>query len=333
MQTNKIDLTKAIALLSFDADLCSCQRVTTELEINKDGKPVTKGATVSIPVFDMTHTNGLKTNRERIRRYLQRVGIAYAGAYIVAKEDVAEIMAKCEEFVDLFNAEKHILIQDYDVKLAEFIDAYGVDEVRPIIRKLAYPASVFADKHSLEMLPAMSLGATDPNEEDALLDKIAQAAFEDVRLSAFNIYKDRLTTGNPPMLVNNATQTVVKDLVALKDKVTKLAFLNEGLGNLIKGFDAVLSTLPKTGKIENHHLTNVVHLVHTLRDRDMMQELSNGTKSLHVENASDWVSDVSENKAVSVNSEPTPTPTSVTPQIIGITQELFSDEESFAGWE
>lgn len=337
MQTNKIDLTKEVSLLSFDADLCSCQRVTTDLDINKDGKPVTKGATVSIPVFDMTHTNGLKTNRERIRRYLQSVGIPFAGAYIVAKSEVKEIMAQCEDYVDMFNNEKDVLLRDYPQLLADFIDNYGVDEVKPIIEKLAYSADVFAAKHSLEMLPAMSLGAADPDGEDALLNKISEAAFEDVRTSAFNIYKDRLSVGKPSMLVTSATQTVAKDLVALKDKVTKLSFLHEGLGNLIKGFDAVLSTLPKTGKIEGHHLTNVVNLVHSLRDKDLLKDLSDGAPVNILETADDWIDSEVVDTDSSVDTTPLPSNDTSTSTTVDnenpMPGELFSEDDLFHGWD
>lgn len=331
MQTSKINVTNAVSLLTFDADLCSCQRVTNDLEINKDGKPVTKGATVSIPVFDISLTNGLKTNRERIRRYLQSVGISFAGAYIVAKADVDEIMAKCQEYVDIFNDEKAILIADYPQKLRSFIDGYSVDEVKPIIEKLAYSPDVFAEKHSLEMLPAMAIGASDPNAEQALSAKISDAAFEDVRQSAFNIYKDRLQVGKTAALVTVATQTVAKDLIALKDKVTKLSFLHEGLGNLIKGFDSVLTTLPKTGKIEGIHLTNVVHLVHTLRDKDMMKSLADGSSSIDVLDSS-WIDaeviddDTIDNASTASQDAPSNHPQQQS-------NDDFSQEELFEDWD
>lgn len=285
---NKIDLTKEIALISFDADLSSCIRVTDDLTINKDGKPVDKGATVTIPVFDLQETNGLKTNRERVRRYLQRVGISFAGAYIVAKTDVPEVMKKCMNFVDQFNAEKHLLLMRYDDLLQKFIDGYPVEEVKPIIKKKAWSSSEFASKHSLEMLPPMSLGASDEDGNEKLKEKIAQAAFDDVRTSAFNIFKKKLTDSNNTV-VKSISQSPVRDCHALKDKVKKLSFLHEGMGNLLQGFDDVLGTLPKVGKIEGHHLTNLVHLVHSLRDKDAMIEICNGVRKVTLQQDVDWV--------------------------------------------
>jgi hypothetical protein len=332
MQNNNLDLNKEVALVSFDCDMSSCTRVTNELDVNKDGKSVKKGTKVSVPVFPSDKSSHLRTSRERIRRYLQSVGVSFAGAFVVPKSELENVMKNTQVYVDDFTRDLQLLVANYDADLANFIDSYEVDELKSVIQNLAYSRDDFERRHFLEMLPPMTLGASNPEENDKLINKIGESVFADVASNAFSIYKKQLVVKDTAQLVDAATQTVVKALSGLRDKVEKLSFLNEGFGNLIKGFDTLLTSLPKSGKIENNHLTNVVNWIHTLRDKEMMKEVANGNRTLTlVEPDTNWFQ--SEQPTVSSSQSTTP-PISAAPTANNQpeSEDVFLQEGLFDDW-
>ena len=296
MNLSATEIAGSFAMIRFDCDLCENTRTSDELSVELRGQLISKGTDkIKVHVFDRKEAKILRTLRERLRRYLMDTCIKYGdNVFLVKREKVADILAKCEKIIQEFNNALSDIYNRYASILDKHLNSLDGD-LYTVAKALCYSPSEWQKRNTLNMAPVMLMQGLSDEDDERLVDEISDASLDDIKSSVNAIYRELFLEKGK--LRNSTTTTAIKKLNALSDKVGEIAMVSEGLGNISGYMKQVIASVPKpTGDkgitIEGPGFSMLLNLIMLLKDRDLLKACADDARNFPIFNQDDdWLLD------------------------------------------
>lgn len=223
-------------------------------------------------LLDTTKLNVFQAIKARARRLLDENGVRFMGGYAVPVDKQKEVLEALDKYVAEFNRERDIFLANYRSYVEQWIK--GHPELGARLRADAKSLEtvskrLFADYGTMRMQPLEG----DENRFNQKVESLSTTLFRDVAQMANKYYresifgKDKCRSWSP--------------LLAIRNKLEGLAFLDGGIRPVIDMIDAVRRHLPKEGcQIEGPALIELAACVSVLSREDAMRGVANGTVSV-----------------------------------------------------
>ena len=187
-------------------------------------------------LLDTTKLNVFQAIKARARRLLDENGVRFMGGYAVPVDKQKEVLEALDKYVAEFNRERDIFLANYRSYVEQWIK--GHPELGARLRADAKSLEtvskrLFADYGTMRMQPLEG----DENRFNQKVESLSTTLFRDVAQMANKYYresifgKDKCRSWSP--------------LLAIRNKLEGLAFLDGGIRPVIDMIDAVRRHLPK----------------------------------------------------------------------------------------
>ena len=339
MNLSATEIAGSFAMIRFDCDLCENTRTSDELSVELRGQLISKGTDkIKVHVFDKKEAKILRTLRERLRRYLMDTCIKYGdNVFLVKREKVADILAKCDKVIQEFNNALSDIYNRYAVILDNHLNTLDGD-LYTVAKALCYSPSEWQKRNTLNMAPVMLMQGLSEEDDERLVDEISDASLDDIKTSVNAIYRELFVEPKTGALRNSTTTTAIKKLNALSDKVGEIAMVSEGLGNISGYMKQVIASVPQpTGDkgvaIEGHGFSMLLNLIMLLKDRDLLKACADDARNFPVLNQDEewFLDDEPESNAVIASNIAQATGNVVTPstQVEPFMDDMFASADEF----
>lgn len=207
--------------------------------------------------------------RRRCERALSKIGVRFMGGWAIPEDRLDDITREMKANRLEFESEKALLLCDYEQVVNEWINAHpGWEEViRSAITPIEYvQAQLRFEWYAFKLVtPADSEGEATQGLANAtkglggrLLEEIATKAKETWEVT----FKGK----------EMVTRKALRPIVAMREKMEALAFLNPVAMPTIDLIDEVLNALPKSGDIKGRDLSSLMGLLSVLSDPERIRE-------------------------------------------------------------
>ena len=339
MNLSATEIAGSFAMIRFDCDLCENTRTSDELSVELRGQLISKGTDkIKVHVFDKKEAKILRTLRERLRRYLMDTCIKYGdNVFLVKREKVADILAKCDKVIQEFNNALNDIYNRYAVILDNHLNTLDGD-LYTVAKALCYSPSEWQKRNTLNMAPVMLMQGLSEEDDERLVDEISDASLDDIKTSVNAIYRELFVEPKTGTLRNSTTTTAIKKLNALSDKVGEIAMVSEGLGNISGYMKQVIASVPQpTGDkgvtIEGQGFSMLLNLIMLLKDRELLKACADDARNFPVLNQDEewFLDDESESNAVIASNIAEATGNVVTPstQVEPVMDDMFASADEF----
>lgn len=207
--------------------------------------------------------------RRRCERALSKIGVRFMGGWAIPEDRLDEITREMKTNRLEFEAEKAMLLCDYEQVVEEWVNAHpGWEDV---IRSAITPIERVQAQIQFDWY-AFKLVAPENAEAEASSGLANATKGLGGRLLAEISEKARETWETSFQGKEQVTRKALRPIVAMREKMEALAFLNPAAAPTIELIDEVLSALPKTGEIKGRDLSSLMGLLNVLSDPDRIRE-------------------------------------------------------------
>ena len=184
-------------------------------------------------------------------------GVRFLSGYAVPVEEAQAISEKLLHLQARFVQAKSDLLQSYDEEVRRWI-AENPHEWAPVIRAAVEPLAHVERALSFAYTP-LRIDAPDSLEDSEALESQAQGLFgqlcHEVRTAARSAFEQSYV-GKA-----SVTRKALRPILAIREKLSGLVFLDAQVGAMISTIDTTLDELPSTGPIEGRDLNMLAGLL------------------------------------------------------------------------
>lgn len=251
----------------------------------------------SIKVIDPKKLNPMEAVKRNMERRCLEKGTRFLGGYAVPVDKFDELSEELEELKTKGRAEADYLINNYDQLLDQWIQEHPDDEVE--LRKIALTRDEIRCKYEFEWVairvtPVGGKEAAKVAEKarglgSQMIQEIAQQAGETLKKS----FEGK----------SQATQKIVRPFVAIREKLSSLAFVDPIIAPIVDEIDRVMEELPKAGKFSGTPFHALRGLAELLADADRLRDYAQAMAN--ADDESDEEEDIEEPADQVVSQPPT----------------------------
>lgn len=221
------------------------------------------------PKGKLQFTNSLA---KEVSRELRKFGVSFSkGATMVPIAQLGELASKLEDIEAKFYEEVNTLRQHYDETIAEHKTKNA--NISHLIERCVEPVDRFTGRFTFKVNPPMAIQPLFDEDEKVMAATAAERLLEEIAADAAKIYKKSLSGAE------KAGRTKMRGIVALKDKLLNLSFIDPSIARVALAFEDLFSKLPKTYPIEGGDFQMVAHFIAAASDPEKLRSFGSASDS------------------------------------------------------
>lgn len=226
-------------------------------------------------IIDTANLNGFHRLKQEARRMLSRYGMPFMNGFAVPLDKTDEVCDRLDKIEDEFNLLKQKFFQEYNDAINDW--ARENPDLEKAIRDGALSQSDVESRIGFEYQLFRIAPMDDQANSERLTRKVNSLGddlLSEIIKTASEFYTERLL-GNRQ--VNISTR---RTLIALRDKIDGLSFLNNAFSSLVQLLDETIDGYAKHAvgrNITDPFLWQVIGAVLILSDRDRIEQYATGT--------------------------------------------------------
>ena len=223
-------------------------------------------------LIDTKTLNVFRAIKTRARRLLDENGVRFMGGYAVPVDRQQTVIAGLDKCVDDFNREKEKFLANYQNLVDKWIEEHP--ELSAQLRADGKSVNIveerlYADYGTMRLQPV----AGDEARFNKKVDSLSDALFRDVAQMAAEY--------NRKAVLGKEKCRSWAPLLAIRNKLEGLAFLDGGIRPIIEMIDAVRRHLPKEGlQIVGPAFVELAACISVLSQESAMRGVADGTVTL-----------------------------------------------------
>ena len=242
------------------------------IKLSKEDKEVISIGLKSI--FDKKALNPIVKLREQTKAVCLRYGTKFMGGYLVPENRAQWVSDELEKIRIEFYASVNVFLSEYPTLVDQWVEKYPALEsiirakaphVNYVKTRFEYHVTLFRVERPSDESLSKGLEKT--------TGRLSQSVFSDVADTATKILNGMLDkkTGK-----GTATQSNVNNIVAIRDKIDGLSFLDKSFKPLVTYINGIVSTLPQKGSFDGENYTKVFTFLSAIKDEDAIKNLATG---------------------------------------------------------
>ncbi|MBN2644369.1 DUF3150 domain-containing protein [Trichloromonas sp.] len=259
----KLTVLEEIVLFILDIRLWTGRKKLKEEDLALNGidthqlPPGTLASLGSKKIISSEALAPFQAMKREAEKILLATGVRFLGGYAVPTDKAAEVEQRLIALQTDFQAAKSQLLQQYDAQVNSWIDA-NPPQWAPIIRA-AIDSVTTVDKAlqfgftPVAIQPSQALPESDPLQEQT--QGLYGQLCHEIRLMARTAFAASYAGKG------SITRKALRPLVAMREKLSALAFLDQQIPPLINSIDESLSHLPSSGPIAGNDLNLLAGLL------------------------------------------------------------------------
>jgi hypothetical protein len=263
---SSLDLASGACLISVEIQGACGERTLSESKSLIDGEvldsDMVSGTKLRwFPKSSLQFTNSLS---KKVSRELRKFGVSFSkGATMVPIAQLGELAAELESIEMEFSDEVNTLRQQYDEILAEH-KAKNPD-VAHLIERCVEPVDKFTGRFTFKVNPPMAIQPLFDEDQQTMAKSAAETLLDEIAIDAAKIYKNSISGAE------KAGEAKMRGIVALKNKLLNLSFIDPSIARVALAFEDLFSKLPKTYPIEGGDFQMVAHFIAAASDPEKLR--------------------------------------------------------------
>lgn len=267
-----------------------------------DGRKITSNKLTggAIEWFPQDKLADFGTLRKQAYKVFEEKSVCVGGMYLVSLENVDLMLSEMKRI----EHEWELLVKGLDYQFDALMSDYKSlnPDIESIITDYALARGEFMSVFKFNVLPPLAVQPLFPEQEEQIAKSAIESLWSEIGKEAGKQYNTSFNKGE------NVSQKAVTALKRIRDKLTDMSFLTDGVDLVVETFDSVINRLPKTGKIEGTLFHELGHFVLQLSDENRLKATATGEDENGLNIAAFYKSDTSnadfDDAAVQVDFEP-----------------------------
>lgn len=256
----------------------SLPKVKVELDGQLQDSDSIKGS--KIRWFPKEPLNFVNKSKQAISRTLNAYGVRWGDMTIVPLARLDELQQEIESIQIEWQKDLDAMLIDFDNLVSDW-HMNNLD-VADIMRRYTMDKNEFGGRFKLKMLPPVAFKPLiDEDDEDAI-DELANSMldnlYNEVAKMASDVYeRSFFVKDNKGHKVarTKANRRIKDSFKTLIEKLGGLSFLDSNIEKVISETERVLSSMPKTGWIENNDLAALAHWTCVMSNAETLKHHTN----------------------------------------------------------
>lgn len=212
----------------------------------------------------------------KVRTLLNQNGVTFGkGGTLVPLSILPVVIEELESAKEEFHADVQKMIADYPQLISQHQSKNP--DVSQHIEKCADSPERFAKRFGFEIHPPMAIQPLFEGEESQMAITAADQLLSDIAKEADKLYSDSFSGAE------RATERKMKPVLALRDKLINLSFLDASVSRVALKFDEILSNLPKVYPLEGGDFHTVCHFLSLVSSEAKVKSYGQGGSDLDEE--------------------------------------------------
>lgn len=216
------------------------------------------------------------TIRKAAKNCLVRSAVEVGGLYIVSVQCLPQVMERLLEFQAEWDGHVAELTREYDNWLNAHINQGANTDLKHVIRKSALTRNEFLSGFRFTINPAMKVETLFAEQTNSFAAEVALSLWDEVAAMAEDVHKKVILACRESKLSQRGLSAVKK----LRDKLVNLSFVHDGVDKIVERFDEVMTTMPKTGPVENVEFYRVAHMVLQFTSPTRLRDEADGKNAI-----------------------------------------------------
>lgn len=256
-----LDLKNGACLISVEVSGGCGERTIADSKSVLDGEVLDSDLVSGTKLrwFPTSELKFVNTKSNAVRRTLNQYGVSIVkGTTLVPIKMLPTIMSELELMSNDFNDSIDDIKRRYDAIIDGHCNANP--DIAHHIRKCVPPVSDFAGRFSFRIHPPMAIQPLFDGDEAQMAKSVATTLLDEVAEEATAIWKKSYCGAE------RATFKKLRPVLALRDKLMNLSFLDPSVEAAADHFDSVLDKLPKSNVLEGADFQIVANFLLTASD-------------------------------------------------------------------
>ena len=235
------------------------KKTLSESETMVDGVKIEGEALnkVDLDWFPQKRLAPFNTLRKAAKSLMAKSSVEVGGLYIVSVECLPNLMEQLIAYQNKWDKAFIDLVQNYEIWLEEHLKSDKNKNLTDVIKKCAMTVGEFSSGFRFAINPAMKVETLFSEQTTSFAGEVALSLWDEVAKMAEDIHKSLFLNAKEKLLSQKGITSIKK----LRNKLVNLSFVHDGVDLIVARFDEVMSTMPKTGPVENLDYYKAAHMV------------------------------------------------------------------------
>jgi len=274
VDSTSLNLKEGACLISVEVQGACGERTLSESKSLIDGEVLDSDLVSGTKLrwFPKGHLQFTNSLAKAVSRELRKFGVSFSkGATLVPIAQLGELASELDSIETKFYEEVNSLRQSYDATIAEH-KAKNPD-ISHLIERCVEPVDRFTGRFTFKVNPPMAIQPLFDDDEKAMAASAAETLLEEIAADAAKIYEKSLSGAE------KAGEAKMRSVVALKNKLLNLSFIDPSIARVALAFENLFSKLPKTYPIEGGDFQMVAHFIAAASDPEKLRNFGAASDS------------------------------------------------------